>query len=159
MFRDMRRRKQQVSEEECKRILIEEKRAAFSVIGDEGYPYTIPVDFYYDKDDNCIYLHGAKSGHKIDSIKNCDKVCFTTWNQGYKTEGNWEWNSTSVVVFGRAKLLEDRKFWENKLRKLTIKYYPTVEEAETEMKTLTINAVQMIAIEIEYMTGKLVNEK
>lgn len=159
MFRDMRRIKQQVSEEECKRILREEKRAAFSVIGDGGYPYTIPVDFYYDEDDNCIYLHGAKSGHKIDAIKNCNKVCFTTWNQGYKTEGNWEWNSTSVVVFGRAKLLEYRGFWEDKLRKMTLKYYPTTVEAEAEMKSPSINSVQMIAIEIEHMTGKLVNEK
>ncbi len=159
MFRQMRRIKQQVSEEECRRILSEEKRAAFSVIGDGGYPYTIPVDFYYDEEDNMIYLHGAKAGHKIDAIKNCDKVCFTTWNQGFKTEGNWEWNSTSVVVFGRAKIMDDRNVWEDKLRKMTIKYYPTVQEAEAEMRTPPINAVQMIAIEIEHMTGKLVNEK
>lgn len=159
MFRPMRRIRQQVSEEECKRILREEKRAAFSVIGDEGYPYTIPVDFYYDEADHCIYLHGAKSGHKIDAMKNCDKVCLTTWNQGYKTEGHWEWNATSVVVFGRAKLLEDKEVWEDKLRKLAIKYYPTAEEAEAEMQAPPIHAVQMIAIEIEHMTGKLVNEK
>lgn len=57
MFRQMRRIKQQVSEEECRHILSEEKRAAFSVIGDGGYPYTIPVDFYYDEEDNMIYLH------------------------------------------------------------------------------------------------------
>ncbi len=159
MFRPMRRIKQQVSDEECKRILKEEKRAVFSVIGDEGYPYSIPVDFYYDEKENRIYLHGARSGHKIDAIKKCDKVCFTTWNQGYKTEGNWEWNSTSVVVFGKAKLLEDRNFWEDKLRQMTIKYYPSVEEAEAEMKTPPINVVQMIAIDIEHMTGKLVNER
>ncbi len=159
MFRKMKRIKQQVSEEECRRILSEEKRAAFSVIGDGGYPYTIPVDFYYDAEDNMIYLHGAKAGHKIDAIRNCDRVCFTTWNQGYKTEGNWEWNATSVVVFGRAKLMNDRSVWEDKLRKMTIKYYPSVEEAEAEMQTPPIHAVQMIAIEIEHMTGKLVNER
>ncbi|MDO4621702.1 MAG: pyridoxamine 5'-phosphate oxidase family protein [Eubacteriales bacterium] len=159
MFRPMRRIKQQVSEEECRRILKEEKRAALSVIGDDGYPYAIPVDFYYEEEDNCIYIHGARSGHKIDAIRKCDKVCLTTWNQGYKTEGNWEWNSTSVVAFGRAKLLEDRTVWEDKLRKLTIKYYPSREEAEAEMQTPSIKAVQMIAIEIEHMTGKLVNEK
>lgn len=159
MFRKMRRFKQQVSDEECKKILKEEKRAAFSVIGDGGYPYTIPVDFYYDEETNCIYLHGAKSGHKIDAINNCDKVCLTTWNQGFKTEGNWEWNSTSVVVFGRARLMDDRNEWEDKLRKLAVKYYPTVDEAEAEMVTPAINAVQMIEIKIEHMTGKLVNEK
>ena len=48
MFREMRRFKQQVSQDECKKILKDEKRAAFSVIGDEGYPYTIPINFYYE---------------------------------------------------------------------------------------------------------------
>lgn len=159
MFRPMRRFKQQVSQEECNRILKEEKRAAFSVIGDDGYPYTIPVDFYYDEEENCIYLHGAREGHKIDAIKNCNKVCFTTWNQGYKTEGNWEWNATSVVVFGKARLLDDPSIWKEKLRQLTIKYYPTVQEAEAEMQSPPIHVVQMIAIDIEHMTGKLVNER
>lgn len=51
MFRPMRRIKQQVSDEECIRILKEEKRAALSVIGDDGYPYTVPIDFYYDESD------------------------------------------------------------------------------------------------------------
>ncbi len=159
MFRPMRRIKQQVSEDECKRILKEETRAAFSVIGDDGYPYTVPVDYYYDEDDNRIYIHGAREGHKIDAVKRCDKVCFTVWNQGYKTEGGWEWNSTSVVIFGRAKLLDDREFWEDKLRKMAFKYYPTAEEAQAEMKKPSVNSVQMIAIDIEHMTGKLVNEK
>lgn len=155
----MRRCMQQVTEAECRRVLKEEKRAALSVIGDDGYPYTVPVNFYYDEEDNRIYIHGARTGHKIDALKNCDKVCFTVWDQGFKTEGNWEWNSTSVVVFGRAKFLEDRAVWEEKLRKLAGKYYPTSEEAEEEMKTPSIQVVQMIAIEIEHMTGKLVNEK
>lgn len=45
MFREMRRFKQQITTEECKKVLKEEKRAAFSVIGDDGYPYTIPINF------------------------------------------------------------------------------------------------------------------
>lgn len=159
MFRPMRRFKQQVSDEECKRILKEEKRAAFSVIGDNGYPYTVPVDFYYDEEDNCIYLHGAKSGHKIDAINNCDKVCFTTWNQGFKTEDNWEWNATSVVIFGKAKFVKNRELLEDRLRKLAFKYYPTTEEVDEEMKSPGMNAIQMIVIDIEHMTGKLVKEK
>ena len=54
MFREMRRFKQQVSQDECKKILKDEKRAAFSVIGDEGYPYTIPINFYYEEADHTI---------------------------------------------------------------------------------------------------------
>lgn len=158
MFRKMRRFGQQVSEEECKRILLEEKRAAFSVIGEDGYPYTIPINFYYDDADNKIYFHGAGEGHKVDAIRQCNKICLTVWNQGFKKEGHWEWNSTSVVVFGRAVPLEDPKLKADRLRKLARKYYPTEEEIEAEMKSSGGRA-QMYAIEIDHMTGKLVNEK
>ena len=155
----MRRFKQQVADIECKRILTQEKRAAFSVIGDDGYPYTIPINFYYDEDDNTIYFHGAKEGHKIDAIKNCDKVCFTVWNQGFKNDDAWEWNATSVVVFGKAKFVDNPAIIEDRLRKMALKYYPNKEEVDAEMSSPAFNRVQMIAIEIEYMTGKLVNEK
>ena len=65
-------------QEECRQILKTEKRGVLSVIGDNGYPYGIPINFYYDENDGKIYFHCAKEGHKIDAIKNCDKACFTT---------------------------------------------------------------------------------
>lgn len=159
MFRKMRRFKQQVSDEECRKVLTEEKRAAFSVIGDGGYPYTIPIDFYYDENDDRIYFHGAKEGHKADAIKNCDKVCFTTWNQGFKKEGAWEWNATSVVVFGRVKLVDDDEIKRDRLTKMVEKYYPNPADAEGELTGPSFGHSQLFAIEIEHMTGKLVNEK
>ena len=159
MFREMRRFKQQVSDDECKKILTEENRGTFSVIGDNGYPYTIPINFYYDETDHKIYFHGAKEGQKVDAINQCNKVCFTTWNQGFKKEGHWEWNVTSVVVFGRVALVTDRTVIEDRLRKLAIKYYPTEDEVEEEMSSSSADRVQLYAIEIEHMTGKFVNEK
>ena len=49
MFREMRRIKQQVSEEECIRILKTERRGALAMIGEEGYPYAVPVNYSYDE--------------------------------------------------------------------------------------------------------------
>ena len=158
MFREMRRFKQQITTEECKKVLKEEKRAAFSVIGDEGYPYTIPINFYYDEADNIIYFHGAKEGHKADAVNRCDKVCLTVWNQGFKKEGHWEWNPTSVVVFGKVKSVTENNIFEDRLRKLAAKYYPTTDEIEEEMER-SASRTQLFAIKIEHMTGKLVNEK
>lgn len=158
MFRKMRRYKQEVSIEECKSILKTEKRGTLSVIGKDGYPYTIPLNFYYDEKENKIYFHGAKQGHKIDAIQACDKVCFTTWNQGFKKEGDWAWNVTSVIIFGKAKLEHDASLTNEKVRILAEKYYPTKEEIDEEMK-VGIARAQLISIEIEHMTGKLVHEK
>ena len=62
MFRQMRRFKQEVSQEECKRILSTEKRGTLSVIGDDGYPYCVPVNFYFEEGEGKIYFHCAKEG-------------------------------------------------------------------------------------------------
>ena len=158
MFREMRRTKQQVSEEKCREILKEEKRAVLSVAGDDGYPYGIPVNFYYNEEENTIYLHGAKAGHKIDAIRNCNKVCFTVWDEGYLTEGDWAYNVTSVVAMGKAELMDDIEKGTEMIRKMGYKYYPTKEAVEEEIRE-SMHHVQMIAIHIEHMSGKLVNEK
>lgn len=156
MFRGMRRKKQQISEEECVALLELEKRGVLSVVGDDGYPYGVPVDFIYEE--GTIYIHGAKQGHKIDAIRACDKVCFTTWNSGCKKAGNWYWTLQSVIAFGRAELVEDRMITEEMTRKLGLKYYPSAEAVDEEMAR-DISRVQLIAVHIEHLSGKLVNEK
>lgn len=158
MFRKMRRVKNEISTEEVKELLRKNRRAAFSVNGDDGYPYTVPINFYYDEEENRIYFHGAKAGYKIDSIKANDKVCFTTWDDGYLEDGDWAYRVSSCVVFGRAVLIQDPQATEEKVRKLALKYYPTAEEVEEEIRK-DIKGVQMVAIEIEHISGKKVKEK
>ena len=158
MFRKMRRFQQEVSVEKAREVLKEAGRGVLSVIGDDGYPYGIPVNYIYDENDNCIYIHGAKEGHKIDSIKNCSKVSFTAWNKGFKKDGDWAWNITSVIVFGRAELINDINFITEKVRNLGNKYYPSKADVEKEIKS-AINHVQLIAVHIEHMTGKQILEK
>lgn len=158
MFRKIRRKKRELSVGEAKDLLKNNRRAALSVNGDDGYPYTVPINFYYDEAENQIYFHSAKAGHKIDSIKTNDKVCFTTWDDGYLEEGDWAYYVSSCVVFGRAVLIEDRALTEEKVRTFALKYYPTAEEVEDEIRK-DISAVQLVAIEIEHISGKKIHEK
>ena len=72
MFRKMRRYRQQLGQEETISILKSGKTAVLGVLGDDGYPYTVPINYVYA--DGKIYFHGAKSGHKIDAIKRCGRV-------------------------------------------------------------------------------------
>lgn len=158
MFRQMRRMKQQVSEEECVRVLREAKRGVLSLIGDGGYPYGVPIDFVYDEEAGKIYFHSAAEGHKIDAIRACDKACFTVWQDNYRKDGDWSWYVTGVIAFGRAEIVEDRAVVIDKVRKLALKYYPTAEEVEKEIAR-DGNRVGLIALTVEHMTGKLVHEK
>jgi nitroimidazol reductase NimA-like FMN-containing flavoprotein (pyridoxamine 5'-phosphate oxidase superfamily) len=48
MFRELRRKNKALSDEECIEILKTERRGVLSVIGDEGYPYGMPMNHYYN---------------------------------------------------------------------------------------------------------------
>ena len=158
MFRQMRRFKQQVSEEKCKEILKNEWRGVLALLGDEGYPYTVPIDFYYDEGENKIYFHGAKEGHKVDAISKCDKASFCVMDSGFKKDGDWALNITSVVAFGRIKPVADMEKTKEKVCALGRKYHPTAEAVEKEWEAAK-NRVLCLELSIEHMTGKLVNEK
>ncbi|MCR5705407.1 MAG: pyridoxamine 5'-phosphate oxidase family protein [Acholeplasmatales bacterium] len=158
MFREMRRFKQKATLEECIKILCEEKRGVLSLSGDDGYPYGIPLDFYYNKENNKIYFHGAKEGHKIDSIKRCDKCSFTLWDKGVKNEGEWFYRLTSVIVFGRIRLMEDSELAYDMCKNIGLKYNPSKEDIEQEM-IHSYPHVQMLELSIEHISGKHIKEE
>ncbi len=157
MFREMRRHKQEVGRDVCVRLLDEEKRAVLSVNGDDGYPYAVPINFWYDSEADKIYFHCAKSGHKLDAMTRDDKVCFTLYNSGYQKE-DWSYYVTSVIVFGRARVMTDEAVMREKIRKFGLKYYPTAPEVDEEIRR-DFDRVNFVEITIEHMTGKLVHEK
>ena len=160
-FRKMRRFKQQVSTDECVKILREEKRGVLAVNGEHGYPYAVPINFYYNEENGKIYFHGAKAGHKFDAMKNDAKVCFTVWNQGWRKDGEWSYHPTSVVCFATARIIsgdDEKELAETMCRRLGQKYYPDAEGVEQEMEKYFAN-VQMFELTIEHMAGKLVSEK
>lgn len=158
MFRKIRRVKNELPAQEAKALLRANRRAALAVNGDDGYPYTIPINFYYDEEENRIYFHSAKAGHKIDALRADGKVCLATWDDGYRVDDDWAFYVSSCVVFGRAELVRDPERAEEKLRAFALKYYPTAEEAEEELRK-DIGRVQLVAIEIEHISGKRVHEK
>lgn len=155
-WRRMRRFKQQLSEAECLEILEKEPRGVMAVLGEEGYPYTVPLDFLYR--DGKLYFHGAREGHKLDALRRCNKVSFCVMDEGYRREGEWALNIKSVVVFGRVRILPwDEPGVEELLRELGNKYNPDPADVERELRG-AIHRVQMLELTIEHMTGKLVNE-
>ena len=126
MFRPMRRFKQQISDAQCIEILKNEKRGVLSLLGDDGYPYGLPISHLYSEEDNKIYFHGAKEGHKIDAIKNYDKASFCVYDSGYRKDGEWALNINSVIVFGKIRLITDpdltRKICTKLVQKFTDDY-------------------------------------
>ena len=107
MFRELLRKKQQLTEEDCIDLLMRETRGVLSVLGDDGYPYGMPMNHYYCAEDGLIYFHCGKVGHRLDAIRGHDKVSYCVYDHGSREEGEWALHVKSVIVFGRITVIDD----------------------------------------------------
>ena len=156
-FRPMRRAKQEISREECVRVLREQTRGVLSVAGWNGYPYGVPLNHWYDPEDGKLYFHGAKAGHKIDALLRGDKVSYCVYDAGYRREGEWALNVSSVIVFGRIRPVEDEEKARRICENLSRKFTDDEEYIRRELEN-ALPRVLCLELTIEHMTGKLVNE-
>ena len=79
MFREMRRKKQALSEKDCAAVLNRGTSGVLALLGEEGYPYAVPLSYVYDGEK--LYFHSAKSGHKLDAVRSNPKASFCVIDQ------------------------------------------------------------------------------
>ncbi len=155
MFRNLTRKKQKLSMVECKEILKQEVRGVLAVNGDDGYPYALPINYYFEEESNRIYFHSGKVGHKLDAIAKSDKVSFCVYDKGYHKDGHWSLNIRSVIIFGRMQIVDD---WSDELMVNFCKRFTgDMEYIYSEIEKFKSNTA-VLCLEIEHLTGKLVNE-
>ena len=158
MFRPIRKKNKEISIDEVKKLLLKARRGVLAVNGNDGYPYAIPVNYYYDEDKQKIYFHGSRVGHKVDALRKCDKICFTVYGPEVIKKEEWAPFVQSVVVFGRCHLLDDSLKSTTILKNFAEKYYPN-EELINEEISISGKAVQIYEIEIEHLSGKEIQER
>lgn len=133
MFREIRKKKNELSIPAAEALLQSCRRGVLAVNGDNGYPYAIPVNYFYDRDSQKIWFHGSPTGHKADALQACGKVCFTVYgNETVKAEA-WAPFVQSVVVFGLCRPVTDHPRAMELLRKLAMKYYSCEALVEEEI--------------------------
>lgn len=157
MFREMRRAKQQLGKDECVEILLKEWRGVLSIYGEDGYPYGLPINFYYDKESEKLYFHSGMTGHKIDALNKDNRVSFCVYDKGFRKEGDWALNIKSVIIFGKIKFVEDESIRKNIMRKFGLKYDPDPRNVEDTIKRM-LKVTKVMELSIDHITGKLVNE-
>lgn len=157
MFRPIRKKKNEIGRETAEQLLKTSRRAVLAVNGDDGYPYAVPINYIYLEEEQKIFFHGARAGHKIDSIRRSDKVCFTVYGNETIKKEEWAPFMQSVVVFGRCRLIEDQEEILRRVKQFAMKYYPTEELVDQEIAD-SGNHVQMFEITIEHLTGKEIQE-
>ena len=158
MFRPVRRKAREIPREAAQELLRTARWGVLALNGDDGYPYAIPINFFYDAEEEKIYFHGAKAGHKADALRKSDKVCFTVCGEEIVKKEDWAPFVSSAVAYGRCRLLESTPENMARLRRMAMKYYPEESIADEEIAK-SGKAVQLFVIEIEHLTGKEVQEK
>ena len=152
MFRKMRRFKQEFQQDEIERILRVNTSGVLAVIDTDGYPYSVPLS--YACSDGKIYFHSAKSGHKIDAIKNCKKATFCVIDKDDVQPEKYTTFYKSVIAFGNVGSVEDNAETLYAIRELGEKYYPNHnKELQAEIEKFK-SAFLIIRFDIEHITGK-----
>lgn len=157
MFREIARKKQALPMDKIIEILDAEKRGVLSVLGDDGYPYGMPMNYWYNKENGYLYFHSGKKGHKVEALAANNKVSFCVYDSGYKNEGEWALNISSVIVFGRVHVVENHEDAMRICKEMSLKYTPDLAYIEEEIQKFG-DATLCYELRSEHMTGKIVNE-
>ena len=151
-FRAMRRKRQQLSEEESVAILKKATAGTLALLGDNDYPYAVPLSYVYQE--GRIYFHSALVGHKVDAIRKCDKASFCVIEQDDVQPEKYTTFFRSVIAFGRIHIIEDEHEKLETARMLGNRYNPNHDEALQKEIEGGLSRMLMIRFDIEHLTGK-----
>ncbi|MDE5666973.1 MAG: pyridoxamine 5'-phosphate oxidase family protein [Clostridia bacterium] len=156
MFRKMRRFKQELQQNEIERILRLNTSGVLALLDNNGYPYSVPLSYVYSN--GKIYFHSAKSGHKIDAIKNYNKATFCIIDKDDVKPEKYTTFYKSVIIFGNIEILDDVEETLLAIQELGEKYYPNhSSELQNEIEKYK-TAFLIIRFNIEHITGKQAKE-
>lgn len=148
----MRRLRQQLSDEETIGILQRATSGTLALLGDNGYPYAVPISYVYA--DGHLYFHSALSGHKVDAIRACDKASFCVIEQDQVHPKEYTTYFRSVIAFGRIHIVEDEEEKLAAARLLSNRYNPNDEEGFRKELEKGFSRMLAIRFDIEHLTGK-----
>ena len=153
MFRKMRRYGQALSREECIDILKNASHGVLALHGDDDYPYAVPMSYVYENDK--LYFHGARSGHRMDSVMKDEKASFCVVSADDVIPEEYATYYKSVIVFGRIRALTGKDEIISSAETLAEKYNPgdTPEGRLSEIDK-EFSRLAMFEMTVEHMTGK-----
>jgi nitroimidazol reductase NimA-like FMN-containing flavoprotein (pyridoxamine 5'-phosphate oxidase superfamily) len=152
----MRKAKKEIKDEaQIDEILANAHVGRLGTMGKDGYPIIKPLNFVHTGEH--IYFHSAIEGEKIEDILRDNRVCFEVDVplRYVKAKGDpcrAFYHYRSVILKGRAEIIEDFEEKRMAMKVLMEKYQPEGGYDDFPKEKLAITAV--IRIDIEAMTGK-----
>ena len=153
MIRGMRRKNQELPAEAVEDIMQNETSGVLAVLGDDGYPYAVPMSYVYTG--GAVYFHSAKEGNKVDAVKRDHKASFCVVAQDEVIPERFTTHYMSVMAFGDIDIVTDEAERRNASELLAAKYNPcaTEEERDAEIDG-GLPRMEIIKLTVEHITGK-----
>ena len=138
------------------------RRAPMGVLATsrDGQPSINTRHFAFDEERSAIYMHGAKRGRTLDDLAANDRVCFSVSEIGRQLPASkaFDFGSeySSVVVYGRAALVEDAAEARRALELILAKYFPHLSYGDdyAPIADKELEATAVFRISIETWSGK-----
>lgn len=151
MFREMRRKRQALPEEACRRILEEGEYGVLALLGEGGYPYAVSLNYVLCGDR--LYFHSAREGHKIDAVKGCGKASFCVVSRADVVPERYTSYFESAIAFGRVRILgEEEK--RAAIEALSDKYVHRGDAERDREIDRFFPSLCMLEMKIEHLSGK-----
>ena len=151
MFREMRSKANMLTNEEVENILKTSPNGTLALYGENGYPYSVPVNFVYS--DGKIYFHGAAEGYKLDCMKKDPHVSFSVIGKDDIAKENFTTLFSSVIAFGTIRVIDTMEEKIPVLEAMVGKYSAEFMESGKELIRKGCGSVAY-ELTIDHMTGK-----
>lgn len=151
MFEEMRRKDRAITAGETERILDEGEYGVLTVVGRNGYPHPVPMNYVWK--DGAIWLHGAAVGSKFDDIRADAKVSFCVVGDTQVLPEKFSTNYSSVIVYGDIAEVSGETAAEG-LFALVQKYSPGFLPEGKAYISREGTHTCVLRIDIRHMTGK-----
>ena len=148
----MRRDRQQLSQEECERILSRCTSGVLALAGDGGYPYAVPLSYAFA--DGAIIFHSAVQGHKVDAIRRDGRCSFCVIDQDEIIPAEFTTYFRSVIAFGRIRIIESADEKVRLLRILGRRFSPGDESGLQHEIDKSLDHVLLLRLDIDHISGK-----
>ena len=151
MFREMRSKANMLTNEEVENILKTSPNGTLALYGENGYPYSVPVNFVYS--DGKIYFHGAAEGYKLDCMKKDPHVSFSVIGKDDIAKENFTTLFSSVIAFGTIRVIDTMEEKIPVLEAMVGKYSAEFMESGKELISKGCGSVAY-ELTSDHMTGK-----
>ncbi|MCA9731400.1 MAG: pyridoxamine 5'-phosphate oxidase family protein [Deferribacteres bacterium] len=155
-FPEIRRRDRALDRESALNLLRQGQIGVLSTVDDKNQPYGVPVNYAVLHD--TIYIHCAKSGHKLDNIRKNHKVSFCVVGSHELKPEQFSTNYESVIVFGSAEIIESEAK-RIPLKTLIDQLIPQMAPFGDDYIDKHFKRTAIIKIAIEHISGKRRDEK